>query len=374
MAIETRVLKNARASYVVRVRDRLGNWFPARNFHRKADAEQYEREILSKRDEGIHALSRSVRGITVSEYWSEWCEVHRMRVSDGWKITQEQMARDYLLPSIGQQKLGLVSSYHIGGILAELKTKGRAPATQLTMYAMMHRFFQCAADDGLISGNPVVKAFKPHVPEVTRKFLSPDSLWKLLAASESHFLGTAIWLASLAGLRCEAIQALQWNAIDFETGQILICRGYKRKVDRIDNFPKGKRSDYVPMAQPLADYLRQKKCNSGADDFVAAGQHGGMLNYRVFFFGLKRLCKKAGVDEVTPHGLRHSCTELFVDHGASMEDLRRLLNHKDAKITQRYVHRTPQRLRALAAQIKRPPVIEPARPNLQLVKETLTFC
>lgn len=40
---------------------------------------------------------------------------------------------------------------------------------------------------------------------------------------------------------------------------------------------------------------------------------------------------------MTPHGLRHSCTELFVNQGASLEDLRRLLNHEDSGTTEGYV-------------------------------------
>ena len=68
--------------------------------------------------------------------------------------------------------------------------------------------------------------------------------------------------------------------------------------------------------------------------------------------GLAKLCKEAGVQKVTPHELRHSCTEVWFSHGASLEDVRSLLGHKCPKTTGTYVHRTDNRLIKLAKEIR----------------------
>jgi site-specific recombinase XerD len=66
---------------------------------------------------------------------------------------------------------------------------------------------------------------------------------------------------------------------------------------------------------------------------------------------------------VTPHELRHSCTELYVQAGASAEDLRRLLNHKSLAATIRYMHRTDERLQRIASQVGPTPL--PAAPDTE---------
>ncbi|MCB9026989.1 MAG: tyrosine-type recombinase/integrase [Bdellovibrionaceae bacterium] len=85
--------------------------------------------------------------------------------------------------------------------------------------------------------------------------------------------------------------------------------------------------------------------------FVACGPNGEMLSYHSFLGTLKRLCKRIGITSITPHELRHSCTELYVEEGASLEDLRRLLNHKSSGVTATYVHRTDDRLLKIASNV-----------------------
>ncbi|MFK7825183.1 MAG: tyrosine-type recombinase/integrase [Oligoflexales bacterium] len=53
---------------------------------------------------------------------------------------------------------------------------------------------------------------------------------------------------------------------------------------------------------------------------------------------------------------RHSCTEIWFKNGANLEDVRRLLNHKSSETTQRYVHRTNDRLFELSKTIIEPEV------------------
>jgi site-specific recombinase XerD len=52
--------------------------------------------------------------------------------------------------------------------------------------------------------------------------------------------------------------------------------------------------------------------------------------------------------------MRHTATELWFSAGASMEDVRRLLNHKSSESTKRYAHRTEDQLNSLAELITVP--------------------
>jgi integrase len=220
----------------------------------------------------------------------------------------------------------------------------------------------------------VRKRFRPKVHHQERDFLSPADAWKLLEVAKDHPLGAAVWIALLSGLRPGEVQALQWSAVDFERGQILIRASFNKKLRRLQDHPKQKDWGRAPMPEPLHEFLKAKAAGRGPEDWVCPNVQGGMLNYESFVYRvLPGLCRKAGVPVITPHELRHSCTELYVQAGATAEDLRRLLNHKSLSATIRYMHRTDERLQSISQKIapRREPPGQPdpeaRRPKLRLV-------
>jgi integrase len=159
-----------------------------------------------------------------------------------------------------------------------------------------------------------------------------------------------------------AAQALWWKAIDFEGSQILIRATFNKKLRVLQDQPKQGDWGRAPMPAPLIEFLAERSKGRGPEDFVAPNINGGMLSYESFVTRvLPGFCKRAGVKRITPHELRHSCTELYVQEGASAEDLRRLLNHKSLSATIRYMHRTDERLLGISSRIS-----EPQKPDMPL--------
>lgn len=81
---------------------------------------------------------------------------------------------------------------------------------------------------------------------------------------------------------------------------------------------------------------------------MAANASGSMLRYESFLLNLRKLCNLTGLPCITPHELRHSATELYLENGANTEDIRRLLNHSSVSTTLKYLHRTGSRLQNIA--------------------------
>ena len=54
-----------------------------------------------------------------------------------------------------------------------------------------------------------------------------------------------------------------------------------------------------------------------------------------------KVCEKAGVRKIRIHDLRHTFAIHFVMNGGSLMDLKRMLEHSDMNITQRYAHLAP---------------------------------
>lgn len=342
-----------RDRYLVQLKDKSNRWFPRRVFDSKKEARVYRNELLSKRDLDLDAPSSCIRNVTVKDLWEQWQVECRQNTSEGWRISQDQMARDHVLPYWGHYKVINITSRHVGvlmRVLMEEKLLGNQ--TRLHVYNLLNQVFKDAVSHfKIISESPVDVRFRPEVMVVERRFLKADDALRLLAHCKDHYLGPAIWLGVFTAVRPEALQALRWGSVDFESMQILIKEAYKRKLNRIDPFPKGKTWEYLPMPNILADFLSKlkEKRDAKSDDFVACGKRGDMLNYGILRKVLKRLCNEAGVLELTPHELRHSSTELYMRYGsANAEDVRRLLHHKSSACTSRYIHRTDEKLREAA--------------------------
>ena len=239
--------------------------------------------------------------------------------------------------------------------MAHMAEQSLSAQSRLHVYGILRQMFSDAVEyHGVLRTSPVMKRDRPKVHRTLREYLSPEESWKLLQASKGHYLGSAIWLALLSGLRTSEIQALRWSSVDFGKGHILIREAYKRGSKRIEPYPKQKDWGYAPMPSALCDYLQSIAGQAVQAGFVAPAFGGGMLEQKKFHNGLKKLCREAGVAEISPHGLRHSCTEIWVEHGANLEDLRRLLNHKTTETTRRYVHRSEGRLQQIAGEIELP--------------------
>jgi integrase len=337
--------------YFVRVKDIWGNWYPQESFPSLTLARRRRTELLGYRNSGKNAGLEKLKAILLADYASLWSKECRDHCSDGWRLSQDQMLRDHILPYWGIKQLGSISSRDISVLMTTLEAKGLGPQTRKHVFSLVNRLLGDAVHHfEFMEINPVKKKHRPKVLVQERAFLRPDESVKFLNFSKTHYLGPAIWLGLLAGMRSEAIIALQWDSVDFEKQEIHIKQGWKRKVRRIDPFPKGKGWERIPIPKSLADFLGERKATPNRkSEFVAPGLEGGMLDYQKFLRGVQNLCKQAGVRVVTPHGLRHSTSELYVESaGASIEDMRRLLGQKDISTTARYMHRTPERLAKLA--------------------------
>lgn len=353
MAIVHRKTKCGKSRYMVRVFDELGNYYPSKTFKTRKEAERYDRQLKEKKEKREHALSTTVRNVSVGLYFEEWLDLRRKDLSKGWHTKIVQLSKDHILGEIGFLKLQEVRPPHVGKLLAKMQGKGLSAQTRVHIFNILNRAFRDAIEYfGYLGHTPVLKQDRPKVHRVERAYLTPEQSWTLLEHCRDHYLGPAIWLAILSGLRPSEVQALRWKAVNFKKGQILICAAFKRSIGVIEPYPKQKDWALVPLPGVLAAYLQESKKPRFPQGFVASAYAGGMLDYSKFYRGLRQLCDGANVPRVSPHELRHSCTEIWFRHGAKLEDVRRLLGHKSAETTQRYVHKTDDRLIHLASEIR----------------------
>ena len=282
------------------------------------------------------------------DFVDQWKSVYRLNVSDGWKLSQDQMIRDYISPFLDNLELKKITHLHISKVIASAQSRNRSPQTIKHIYSVVNKIFGDALDSELIEKSPVKpRVHRPLVSTVERDYLIPDEAKILLNATRADpFYGLPIWIQTFCGLRIGEVQGLKWGDVDWQNMSLLIRRTFNSKTSKFQEYTKNKTQIRVPIPQPLFDLLRERR--GVASDFICKSHGGKFFSRHTYCDALPRICRQHGLKELSSHELRHTCSELWIHCGASAEDIRRLLNHKSLSSTKTYIHRSDSRLQALA--------------------------
>lgn len=111
-------------------------------------------------------------------------------------------------------------------------------------------------------------------------------------------------------------------------------RAVQLGVDHAVGPTKGRKARSVPAPQFVLDELSGQCTGKAPGDLVFPGPDGGYLprpkSNGGWFAGA---VKRAGVQAITPHDLRHTCASLSVAAGVNVLALQRMLGHTSAKVT-----------------------------------------
>lgn len=353
MAIVIWKTKAGEERFQARVLDPEGKWYKVPSLKTRDAAEKLEESLKQLKRGGPAAASLDAQLHTVSDLWKVYQKQNRAKVSEGWRISQDQMWRDFCEGVLGGLRIAEVMPAHVGLVLTRMRELGKSEQLQLHVYRLMRQVFGAAVEYyQMIPRSPVLPKFhRPEVLEVERAFLKPAESMHLLRFSREQggYLARPTWLGILAALRISEIQALKEGRLDLADpgqAQMHIAEIYNSKTGKPQPHTKAGNQVWLPVVPMLREFLLEG-LTGDPEAFVAPGPNGGMLSYETFLVALKRLCRQAGVRELTPHELRHSATGIYTLLGGTTKDLQQLLNHGSETSTKRYVHRSDERLRAI---------------------------
>lgn len=175
------------------------------------------------------------------------------------------------------------------------------------------------------------------------------------------------------GLRLGETLSIRLKDIDMESAKLTIVGG-KGNKDRFINLPPilfpsitlqikaaeafaaKLRSQNIPWK--LANLLAKKYPAAPFQrrwaflfplDHPCANPHGvGRVGWHcldgVVQNAMRDACKRAGVEAITPHHLRHAWATHAADEGANIRDIQEVLGHRDIQTTMRYIRPDPERI------------------------------
>ena len=103
---------------------------------------------------------------------------------------------------------------------------------------------------------------------------------------------------------------------------------------------KGRKTRNVPLnsdvRNPLQAWLNARREIATKGEHLFLSQKGGPLSARAVGFRVNALAKKANLEAVSPHTLRHSFAKNLVDAGVGLEKVAALLGHESLETTRLY--------------------------------------
>jgi integrase len=191
--------------------------------------------------------------------------------------------------------------------------------------ACLKKMMNKAIDWEFLHRNPVtgVKLFseKDHLKE---RVLNPEEEKRLLKSSVDY-LKPIIKVAIHSGLRRGEILNLKWKDVDLERRELIIT-----------NTKSGK-ARVVPVNGVL--FLEfQKLWNTRVEsEYVFTNSSTGkpFVDIKKAF---KSAFKKANVQELRFHDLRHTFASRLVENGVDIITVKNLLGHSSVRVTERYTH------------------------------------
>jgi integrase/recombinase XerD len=244
----------------------------------------------------------------------------------------------------------VVSRENIHDYLAfRLENSFTARATT-RLLSTLRRFFQWCFQKGIIAKSPMASIENPKLGLQLPKFYSEEVIEQLLDAPDTNTdLGmrdkAMLELMYATGLRVTEMIKLKMPDINFSQGVVKVL-GKGRKIRLV---PMGEiASEWVERYinevrfDQVGDFSSDAQVDGKIDETVIAevflsGRKKAMTR-QTFWHRLKFYSKEVGIEDISPHSLRHAFATHLINHGADLRTVQLLLGHCHISTTTIYAH------------------------------------
>ncbi len=314
----------------------------SRSFALKADAERWKREQLSRAERGENPITHR-GGKTVAELGEDWLSSLPMQQLKPKTISgYERLWAALVQPRWGFLQPRKVQANDVRTWFLEMANDGgkvlslsrRTQALQVLAMVL-----DCAVRDGLLVRNPARKESIGKIPKVQignggeHRYLTAMELRSLAASADAY--GDFVFFLGTTGLRFSEATALTIGDVNLDERRLTVSRSApevngKRQVGPTKT---GKsRSLILPMA--TVNRIRHLTVGREPDELLFVTKVGtpilhGNFRGRVW----KPAIRKAALEPLRIHDLRHTAASLAVDSGANVKGVQEMLGHASAAMT-----------------------------------------
>jgi integrase len=265
---------------------------------------------------------------TLGELWADYLEHHAKVHKKSWRENEGQFRR-YLQPW-ANRKLSSIKRTEVKALHARVGQDHGHYAANRLLGLLRHMVNYPMLTRGVkLSENPA-SGVKPFREEKRERWLAAEELpafFRAVAEETNPDIRDYVMLSLLTGARQFNVLSMRWGEIDLE-----------RAVWAIPalKFKTGKPL-VIPLAVQAVEILEARKRAYGHTGYVfpSTGKTGHLVEPKA---GWARLLKRAGLENLRLHDLRHTLASWQVSQGASLAIIGKGLGHNSTVTTARYAH------------------------------------
>lgn len=289
----------------------------------------------------------------LGEYLTEWLRSKKGNLSDQTYDQYKYFCELYIIPKLGHRKLGRLKTSHIKSFYNELRESSSLSAGSIyRLHTAFKSAMSSAMEDEMIPKNPTKYKDAPKKPEDEMKYWNEESAWKFLEVAEEDRTYIAFYLAIKTGMRQGEILGLKWNDIDLEKQTISVQRQLKHDGSGFKP-PKNNSKRTFWISESTIEQLKQHAHRVK----IERARHGEMYKNQGLVIPTAlgtpliprnlnrtwyRLRKKAKVEEIRFHDLRHTHVAIAIKSREPLHSIANRIGHKSIQqIDQTYGHLMP---------------------------------
>ncbi len=296
--------------------------------------------------------NRKLVCITFAELLNQWSESTHLNHKSSTENKYRYMIKTHIIPELGNINISDISAETINNFLDNKLTNGRLDGkgglkssyvrsmiiiiNSALKYASKKNY--CKAIEGI---------FRPSNKKTDIQILSTasQSLFEKYLLNNISPTVLGILISLYTGLRIGEVCALMWSDIDFEQNIIHIRSTVTRVLNKqntgtmlIIDAPKTDSSIRdIPIPSLLLPYLIKIR-NLKLSEYVISEKES-FVSPRTYEYRYHKHLKKAGLESINYHALRHTFATRCIEVGVDIKTLSEILGHSNVSITlNTYVH------------------------------------
>ncbi len=317
--------------YMVRYRTPQRSPTKKRGFKTKRDAMEFAATVEVEKMRGEY-VAPSLGLITVGELATAWLSRKESDVAPSNYRMLESAWRIHVQPAWGTTR---IADIELNGVEQWIGRMGRksGATTILRSFGVLAGILDDAVKSRRLASNPVRGAENlPHKTGKRRVYLSADDVGRLAAESGQHRV--LVLTLAYTGIRWGEAVALRIHDVQFLRRRLSVHdNAVQLGVDHAVGRTKSRIDRSVPVPSFVLDEL-SVQCRMRCPDELVFGDGVHYLPRPKSTDGwFVAAVKRAKVQKITPHDLRHTCASIAISSGVNVLALSRMLGHQSAKVT-----------------------------------------
>lgn len=240
----------------------------------------------------------------------------------------------------GVQNWQEVTREQIAAYLLEMReNQAYRPTTIARRLAALKAFFRYLRTIDLIADDPLEDLEAPRIPKGAPHALTSEQVASLFQQIDLEQPAgrrdvAMLHLLYATGMRVSELVSLNLSDLQLARATVL-CPGRRgrSKHERTLSLPP----TVIAATRYYLDHVRPQLAARHPDEqALFLNHHGDRLTRQGFWLIIKGYARLAGIDDITPHRLRHSFAVLMLREGMELRSVQEILGHAHISTTQMY--------------------------------------